>query len=83
MLASLFAAPGRADGPGGNGGGENLVEWWVCGDPPAQVFILIDNGWDGMRAAGLAIAEWMSLLLFAFAILGIVQRFALAARLQR
>jgi phosphatidylglycerophosphate synthase len=50
---------------------------------PLVSFILIDNGWDGVRYAGLAIAEWMSLLLVAFAILGIVQRFALAARLQR
>ncbi len=50
---------------------------------PLVSFILIDNGWDGARYAALTIAEWMSLLLVAFAILGIAQRFALAARLQR
>ena len=50
---------------------------------PLVSFILVDNGWDAVRYATLFIAEWMSLLLFAFAILGIVQRFALAARLQR
>jgi phosphatidylglycerophosphate synthase len=50
---------------------------------PLVSFILIDNGWDGVRYARLTIAEWMSLLLIAFALLGIAQRFALAARLQR
>jgi phosphatidylglycerophosphate synthase len=50
---------------------------------PLVSFILIDNGWGGLRYATLTIAEWMSLLLFAFAILGIAQRFQLAARLQR
>src|SRR5687768_13685203 len=43
----------------------------------------IDNGWDRIVRGGLTIAEWMSLLLVAFAVLGIGQRFALAARLQR
>ena len=50
---------------------------------PLVSYILIDNGWDGMRYLGLAIAEWMSFLLITFAILGIVQRFGLAARLER
>lgn len=50
---------------------------------PLVSFILIDNGWDGVRYARLTVPEWMSLLLLVFAILGIVQRFALAARLER
>jgi archaetidylinositol phosphate synthase len=41
------------------------------------------NGWSSLAPRGLLIAEWMSLLLLAFAILGIVQRFALASRLER
>ena len=50
---------------------------------PLVSFILIDNGWDGTQYAQLTVPEWMSLLLFVFAILGIVQRFGLAARLER
>ncbi len=50
---------------------------------PIVSSILIDNGWDAIAPAGLRIAEWMSLVLLAFAILGIVQRFALASRLER
>lgn len=50
---------------------------------PLVSFILIDNGWEQLAPAGFAIPEWMSFLLLAFAILGIIQRFALAARLQR
>lgn len=50
---------------------------------PLTSMILFDNGWSKLRYAGLAIPEWMSVLLIAFAILGIAQRFALAARLQR
>jgi phosphatidylglycerophosphate synthase len=50
---------------------------------PIVSFILADNGWDAITPAGLAIAEWMSLALLLFAILGIGQRFALASRLHR
>jgi phosphatidylglycerophosphate synthase len=50
---------------------------------PIVSYILIGNGWDRIVRGGLTIAEWMSLLLVAFALLGIRQRFALAARLQR
>ncbi|MEO8379353.1 MAG: CDP-alcohol phosphatidyltransferase family protein [Acidobacteriota bacterium] len=50
---------------------------------PVVSFILADNGWSALAAGGLRIAEWMSLLLLAFAILGIVQRLALASRLER
>lgn len=48
---------------------------------PIVSSILFDNGWATTLHAGLRIAEWMSLVLLAFAILGIVQRFAVASRL--
>ncbi|MDP9194418.1 MAG: CDP-alcohol phosphatidyltransferase family protein [Acidobacteriota bacterium] len=50
---------------------------------PLVSYILIRNGWDGLAAAGFTIPEWMSFLLLAFAVLGIVQRFVLAAKLER
>lgn len=50
---------------------------------PIASSILFSNGWDGWRFAALTIAEWLALLLVAFALLGIVQRFALARRLDR
>ena len=50
---------------------------------PIVSHILRENGWSAMAPGGLRIAEWMSLRLLAFAILGIVQRFALASRLER
>lgn len=50
---------------------------------PIVSFILADNGWQFLAPGGLAIVEWMSLLLLLFAIVGIVQRFALASRLER
>jgi hypothetical protein len=50
---------------------------------PIASHILADNGWDAIATYTLRIVEWMSLLLLLFAILGIVQRFALASRLER
>jgi archaetidylinositol phosphate synthase len=50
---------------------------------PIVSHILLANGWAAIAIARLRIAEWMSLLLFAFALLGIAQRFALAAKLER
>ena len=50
---------------------------------PIVSHILADNGWDAITPYTLRIVEWMSLLLLVFAILGIVQRFALASRLDR
>jgi phosphatidylglycerophosphate synthase len=50
---------------------------------PIASSILIDNGFEHVRFATLAIAEWMSVLLLVFALLGIAQRFALASRLER
>ena len=49
---------------------------------PLVSHILMTNGWDTTLAA-LRVTEWMTLLLIAFALLGIAQRFALAARLER
>jgi archaetidylinositol phosphate synthase len=46
---------------------------------PIVSFILFDNGWDALAPGGLKIAEWMSLLLVAGALAGIVQRFRSAA----
>lgn len=50
---------------------------------PIVSYILFGNGWDAIAPAGLLIAEWLSLALLFFAILGIAQRFALASRLSR
>ncbi|HEV7767677.1 MAG TPA: CDP-alcohol phosphatidyltransferase family protein [Thermoanaerobaculia bacterium] len=49
---------------------------------PIVSFILMNGGWDRMTLAVFTIAEWMSVLLLFFALLGIAQRFALAARLR-
>ena len=50
---------------------------------PIVSHILFANGWERDAFASLTIPEWMTLLLLAFALLGIVQRFALARRLDR
>ncbi|MEK6371890.1 MAG: CDP-alcohol phosphatidyltransferase family protein [Acidobacteriota bacterium] len=50
---------------------------------PIFSYIIFSNGWDTLRFAGLAIAEWMSLLMIASGVLGIAERFALARRLGR
>jgi phosphatidylglycerophosphate synthase len=50
---------------------------------PIISFILFTNGWNSLRYGGATIAEWLSLLLIAFALLGIAQRFALARRMER
>ena len=50
---------------------------------PLVSFILLDNGWESVGFAGLVVAEWLSLLLLVFAVLGLAQRFALASRLER
>jgi CDP-diacylglycerol--glycerol-3-phosphate 3-phosphatidyltransferase len=50
---------------------------------PIVSSILYANGWSATAAGGLRIADWMSLLLLLAALLGIAQRFALAARLAR
>jgi phosphatidylglycerophosphate synthase len=50
---------------------------------PIASFILFTGGWSSIVLAGAAIAEWMTLLLLLFAILGIVQRVAVARRMER
>jgi len=50
---------------------------------PLVSYILFRNGWDSMRGGGLTIAEWLAVVLIAFAILAIGQRLALARRLER
>jgi archaetidylinositol phosphate synthase len=47
---------------------------------PIVSFILLDNGWETLALWGMAIAEWMTVLLIAFAVLGIGQRVAQARR---
>jgi archaetidylinositol phosphate synthase len=49
---------------------------------PIVSYILFDNGWSAIAPAGLLLAEWMSLLLLVFALLGLTQRLALAKRLK-
>jgi phosphatidylglycerophosphate synthase len=50
---------------------------------PIVSYILATNGWIAQEHAYLTIPEWMTLLMLAFAVLGIVQRWALALRLER
>lgn len=50
---------------------------------PIVSHILASNGWRDLLFCGFTIPEWMTFLLLAFALLGIVQRFALASRLEK
>jgi archaetidylinositol phosphate synthase len=50
---------------------------------PIISFILLQNGWSATLFGGLTIAEWLTVLLIAFATLGIVQRLVLALKLER
>jgi archaetidylinositol phosphate synthase len=50
---------------------------------PIISYILLHNGWSSLAFAGMTITEWLAILLIAFALLGIVQRFAVARRLER
>ena len=50
---------------------------------PIVSFIIHSNGWGGLRFATLTIADWMTVLLIAFALLGIGQRLALASHMDR
>lgn len=50
---------------------------------PIVSVILFDNGWQSLAFRELTIAEWMSIALAFFAWLGILQRFLLAARMER
>jgi phosphatidylglycerophosphate synthase len=48
---------------------------------PIVSHILGTNGWNGIRGGGLTIAEWMSLAMALFAMIGIAQRFGKAKRM--
>lgn len=50
---------------------------------PIASHLFISNGFETPLRGGLTIAEWMTVLLVALAAFGIVQRLALAARLER
>jgi phosphatidylglycerophosphate synthase len=50
---------------------------------PIVSYIAYSNGWASLRFAGFTIAEWLALLLSAFALLGLAQRLNLARRLER
>jgi archaetidylinositol phosphate synthase len=50
---------------------------------PIVSFILLTNGWTSHQFAGLTVADWMTILLILFAILGVGQRMMLASRLER
>lgn len=50
---------------------------------PAVSALLYQNEWENTAFAGLRVAEWMALLILAFALLGIFQRFGIAAKLER
>lgn len=50
---------------------------------PIASYILFQNGWQRVRWAGLAIAEWLAVVLIAFALLAIVQRLVMARRMSR
>ncbi|HVR37617.1 MAG TPA: CDP-alcohol phosphatidyltransferase family protein [Thermoanaerobaculia bacterium] len=50
---------------------------------PIVSHILFDNGWQRIAFARFTILDGLAALMTLFAILGIVQRFALAARLER
>lgn len=50
---------------------------------PIVSYILYGNQWNGFAFGGFRIAEWMSLMIIAFALLGMLQRFKLAAKLER
>jgi phosphatidylglycerophosphate synthase len=54
-----------------------LIVW------PIASYILFSNGWGAIEFGGLTVPEWMTLVLVVFGLVGIAQRFVLAARLER
>jgi phosphatidylglycerophosphate synthase len=50
---------------------------------PTISYILFSNGWNALRFAGFTVAEWLAIAMTLFASVGIVQRVALALRLER
>jgi len=52
VLVMAWSTPGHAGKGGkGQGGGDGILNQWVCGPPPAQVLILIDSGRIAQDAA--------------------------------
>jgi phosphatidylglycerophosphate synthase len=49
---------------------------------PIISYIVFTNGWAATRFAFFTVAEWLALLMSAFALLGVAQRIALARRLE-
>lgn len=62
----------------GTGRGEFVMALFIF---PTAAFVLSASGLLSVRMAGLSIPEWMTLVLTAFAVHGIIQRFRLAHRL--
>jgi phosphatidylglycerophosphate synthase len=50
---------------------------------PAVSSILYRNGWQDAALASLRVVDWMALVVILFALLGILQRFGVAAKLER
>jgi len=50
---------------------------------PIVSYILYTNDWYWLHFAGFTVAEWMTVLMIVFALLGIAQRITLARRLDR
>lgn len=50
---------------------------------PIASYILFSNGWNALAFGGATIAEWLTILLLAFALLGVAQRFVQARRMER
>lgn len=64
----------------GIGRGEFVLAFVVF---PIVSFILATNGWLSMTLASFTIPEWLTHAFIAFAVLGVIQRLRLAARLER
>lgn len=50
---------------------------------PIVSSILYRHGWENASLGGLRVVDWMAVLIVAFALLGIAQRLAIAAKLER
>jgi Phosphatidylglycerophosphate synthase len=50
---------------------------------PIISYILFTNGWQAVHFASLTVAEWLAVVMLVFALFGVVQRFRVAARLDR
>ncbi len=50
---------------------------------PLVSYIVFTSGWSSLRFGGATVAEWLSVLLIAFALLGVAQRIAVAHRMER